>query len=51
VDRFREQFQSATRDHSGIVEELRARVNESEKRYEELIKQYHRHEDKVNSNA
>lgn len=39
------------RDHESLTHSLRDRLADSENRYEELITQYHNHEDRINSEA
>lgn len=36
------------RDHESLTESLRDRLADSESRYEELIRQYNQHEERVN---
>lgn len=49
VASYQQQVSTMVRDHASIVEDFKSRVSTAERKYDELLQQYHRHEDKLMS--
>ncbi|TNV86198.1 hypothetical protein FGO68_gene12493 [Halteria grandinella] len=51
VQTYQTQVANMLRDHESLTESLRDRLGDSEQRYEELIRQYNMHEERINREA